>query len=175
MKCIVYIATSIDGYIATKSGDVDWLMEVDNPHNDDFGFGKFIDSIDALVMGRNTYEKVLSFDNWPYTKPVYLLSSTIKSVPVDLKGKVIVVNKDIPTLLSNLEEQGMKRLYIDGGFVIQSFLERDLIDEMIITRVPTVLGEGISLFRPMEKRLKFEHIKTEVLLGELVMSQYKRK
>lgn len=125
-------------------------------------------------MGRKTYEKVLSFGDWPYTKPVYVLSSIIKNVPEDLEGKVIVVNKKIPTLLAILEEQGMKRLYIDGGFVIQSFLEKDLIDEMIITRIPTVLGEGIPLFRTMDKRLKFEHVKTEVLLGELVMSKYKR-
>lgn len=174
MKCNVYIATSLDGFIATKEGGLDWLMEIDNPTGDDFGFGEFIESIDALVMGRNTFEMVVSFGQWPYTKPVYVLSSTLTSIPQYLQDKAFLVNGEIEEVLKNLELKGLKNLYIDGGKVIQSFLEKDLINEMIITRIPIVLGEGIALFSSMNKSIKFSHVKTEVLLGEMVKSHYRK-
>ena len=81
MTCYVYIAQSLDGYIAGPNGELDWLYEVENPDDSDFGYAEFIDQVDALVMGRNTFEMVLSFDVWPYTKPVYVASSTLESVP----------------------------------------------------------------------------------------------
>jgi len=174
MNCKVYIATSIDGFIATKDGGVDWLMEIENPNNDDFGFADFIEGVDALVMGRNTFEKVLTFGDWVYSKPVYVLSSTLKSIPESLYGKAFLIGGDIKDVLHTLENKGLTNLYIDGGKVIQSFLELDLIDEMTITRIPRVLGEGIPLFESMSNCIKFSHVKTEVLLDELVKTHYKK-
>ena len=147
MTNIVYIATSTDGFIATKDGGIDWLMEVPNPDNSDYGFAEFIDSIDALVMGRKTYEKVLSFDcEWPYSKKVFVLSNSLKNIDPSVEGKADVIKGALKNVIKKLNDNGYKNLYIDGGATIQSFLKENLIDEMIITIVPATLGEGIPVF-----------------------------
>ena len=157
MRNIVYIATSRDGFIATKDGDIDWLLEIPNPDNSDYGFAEFIDSIDALVMGRNTYEKVLSFGiEWPYSKKVFVLSNTLKSVDSTVEGKVEIVKGELKEVVKNLNEAGYEKLYIDGGKTIQSFLREDMIDEMIISKIPKTLGEGISLFENNNHETKFK-------------------
>ncbi len=174
MKCKVYIATSLDGYIANKNGSVDFLMDIDNPTNDDLGFSDFIENMDAIIMGKNTFDFVAQYaNNWIYTKPVYVLSSTLKEIPKVLKDKAFLVNSNIDVLLTDLQNQGMSNFYIDGGKLIQSFLEKDLIDEMIITTIPTLLGEGIPLFKNSGVK-KFKLIKSEVLIKQLVKSWYKR-
>jgi len=81
MPIIVYIATSLDGHIAKKDGSIDWLMEVPNPDNSDYGFSEFIERIDGIIMGRNTFETVVGFDQWPYSKPVFVLSNNLKKPP----------------------------------------------------------------------------------------------
>jgi dihydrofolate reductase len=149
MTIFVYIAVSIDGYIAKSDGGIDWLMEISNNDNSDYGFSEFMDGIDAIVMGRNTFEKVLSFGEWPYNKPVFVLTTTLKSVPSGMEKKAEIVNGDIEQIVDMLNERGFQNLYVDGGKVIQSFLEKDLIDEMIITRVSVLLGRGIPLFNNM--------------------------
>lgn len=174
MKCSVYIAKSIDGFIATKEGRVDFLMEIDNPNSDDFGFCEFLNSVDALIMGRNTFEFVAQYaDEWVYTKPVYVLSSTLKEIPKVLEGKAFLVNSDMDTLLNKLQKEGMNNFYIDGGKMIQSFLEKDLIDEMIITTIPTLLGEGIPLFGNSGVK-NFELVDSEILINQLIKTTYKR-
>jgi dihydrofolate reductase len=174
MSNIVYIATSIDGYIAKKDGGLDWLNEVPNPDGSDFGFGDFMDSIDAIIMGRNTFEIVLSFGEWPYTKPVFVLSNTLKNVPANLKDKAEVLTGTPNSIIKEMHSRKFFNLYIDGGKTIQEFLKQDLIDEMIITRIPRILGEGIPLFGKSTKEQKFEHIKTEIFNNSLVKSHYKR-
>ncbi len=174
MSNIVYIATSIDGYIAKKDGGIDWLMDIPNPNNSDFGFSEFINKIDAIVMGRNTFELVLTFGNWPYNKPVFVLSKTIKSVPKNLTGKVEILNKSPHTVVKELNSRNYFSLYIDGGKTIQEFLKQELIDEIIITRIPILLGEGIPLFDTLAKEQKYEHIKTDIINNVLVKSRYKR-
>ena len=120
MTRYVYIAQSLDGYIAGPDGDLDWLNNIPNPENDDFGFAYFLNQIDAIVMGRNTYEKVLSFGMWPYSKPVFVASSTMQSVPSEYADKVEIVNL-IPTeIIKMLKSRDMSDLYIDGGALIQS-------------------------------------------------------
>lgn len=121
MKTIVYIAQSLDGFIAKKDGDITWLEEFPNPDGSDFGFSDFMKKIDALLMGRNTYEKVLTFEFWPYEKPVYVISNTIKVVPENLEGKVFIVRGEILEILESLENKGLKSIYVDGGKLIQSF------------------------------------------------------
>jgi dihydrofolate reductase len=170
----VYLATSLDGFIATSDGGLDWLDEIPNPEGHDFGYVKFMNGIDAIVMGRKTFEKILTFDSWPYDKPVYVLSRSKVLVRKDLETKVEIINENPKTLVAHLKELGHQNLYIDGGITIQGFLEEDLIDEMIITRVPVLLGNGITLFGKLNRRLYFNHKKTEVLNEILVKSYYTR-
>lgn len=175
MANIVYIACSLDGFIARKDGSIDWLMDIPNPDNSDYGFSAFLKRIDGILMGRNTFETVLSFGQWPYTKPVYVLSSTLKEVPPHLRDKAEVVQGDLPGIIASLKSKGIKHLYIDGGRTIQSFLKQDLIDELIITRIPILLGSGIPLFVDMDRELKFELTQTDILNKDLVKSTYSRK
>lgn len=181
MSNIVYIATSLDGYIADKDGGVDWLHSIPNPEGNDFGFAEFLAGIDALVMGRNTYEAILAFDldlesQWPYPKPVYVVSTSAVGVPAALEGKVFPLQPGSPgALVSQLAEQGHQRLYIDGGKTIQGFMEEGLVDEMIITQIPIVLGGGMSLFGELAEPQAFELVSSEVLLGAMVKNHYRRR
>lgn len=175
MSNIVYIATSLDGYIATKEGGLDWLHAIPNPTASDFGFADFMQGIDALVMGRNTYEMVLSFGgDWPYSKKVFVLSNSLKNVDYSVKDKAEVINGELSDIVKKLNNMGFNNLYIDGGQTIQGFLKEDLIDELIITKVPIILGDGIPLFNIQEQPLKLEHCSTEVLDAGLVKSHYKK-
>ena len=126
-----------------------------------------------LSWGRNTFEKVLEFDDWPYEQLVFVLSNTLKKVPEYLIDRVEIVSGDLKTILEDLEKRELKNLYVDGGKTIQSFLKEDLIDEMIITTVPILLGDGIPLFGHLERDLKFKCVKVE-LLGDLVKHYYER-
>jgi dihydrofolate reductase len=175
MANYVYIATSLDGYVATKAGGIEWLMELPNPDNNDYGYAEFMKNIDALVMGRNTFEKVLTFGDWFYKKTVFVLSNTLKDIPAELTGKVEIVNGDLEAIMKNLANRGFNNLYIDGGKVIQSFLQEDLIDELIITKIPVLLGDGIPLFGKFDQQMKFIHVKTEIFENGLVKSWYSRK
>jgi dihydrofolate reductase len=149
-------------------------MEIPNPDQSDYGFAEFMSGIDALVMGRNTFETVLGFGSWPYSTPVFVLSETLKEVPDSVSDRAEIISGPLGTVLTRLRERGYLNLYVDGGRVIQSFLAEDLVDEMIITRVPVLLGEGIPLFGRLTKRLKFEHKKTELLNEALSKSHYVR-
>jgi dihydrofolate reductase len=174
MKNIVYIATSMDGYIATKDGGLDWLNEIGDP-DCGIGFSEFMDSIDALVMGRNTYEKVLSFGvEWPYLKKVFVLSNTLKKVDPSVAGKAEVINGTLKEIIGKLNDVGYEHLYIDGGKTIQSFLKEDLIDEMIITKVPAVLGEGIPLFENNDHESRFKLVASMEGNNGAIQFHYKR-
>lgn len=146
MKISVYIATSLDGYIAQADGGLDWLERTPTP-GEDFGFKEFMDNVDVLVMGRHTYEVVSGFDNWPYQKRVIVLSHTLDSVIKEAE----LFSGQIDDLLKQLENDGIKHIYLDGGITISKFLEQGLVDEMIITVIPIILGKGIPLFNPMSK------------------------
>ncbi|MCG9626648.1 dihydrofolate reductase family protein [Vibrio mediterranei] len=175
MANIVYIGTSLDGYIADKNNGLDWLHDMPNPEGSDFGFAEFMDRVDGLVMGRNTLEIVLSFGvDWPYSKPVFVLSNTLTKVPEGYEDKVFLVNGKLSEIVSDLNSKGYKNLYIDGGKTIQSFLAEDLIDEMIITTIPTLLGGGISLFGELDKPLKFKHVSADRYLDCIVKNRYVR-
>ena len=175
MKNIVYIATSIDGYIATPEGGLDWLENLPNPGNNDFGFNDFMNTIDAIVMGRNTFEKVLLFGSWPYNKKVFVLSNTLKVIPEKLSEKAEIVSGDIPDIVSKLNKNGFSNLYIDGGKTIQSFLKFDLIDEMIISNVSLLLGKGIPLFAFLNEPIDFIVKKTNKVNENLVQTHYIRQ
>ena len=175
MANIVYIATSIDGFITDRNGGLDWLNMVPNPENDDLGWVDFMNRVDALVMGRLTFETVCSFDcDWPYIKPVFVLSNSLTAVPDGYEDKVELVNGSLDEVVAEINQKGYKNLYIDGGKTIQSFLKKDLIDELIVTTIPILLGGGSPLFSNLPKEQKYEFVKTETLLGQLVKHYYKR-
>jgi len=175
-KNIVFIATSIDGFIADKEGGLDWLHSIPNPDINDMGYGELIDRVDALIMGRVTFETVCGFDcDWPYTKPVFVLSNSLKNIDEKYKDKVQLVNGDIKDVVKELNHKGFKILYIDGGTTIQSFLKEDLIDEMIITTIPILLGGGFPLFNETPNKLSFELKESKVFLNQIVQNHFIRK
>jgi dihydrofolate reductase len=174
-KNSVYIATSLDGYIADKNGGIEWLDSISIPDDEDMGYVKFTEGIDALVMGRSTFETVLGFDvDWPYKKPVFVLSNSLNQIPESHKGKAHLVKGTLAQILEQIHKKGCPRLYIDGGKTIQSFLKQDLIDEMIITIFPVLLGGGSPLFSELPEELDFELVESKVYLNQLVQHHYRR-
>ena len=175
-KNSVFIATSLDGYIADKNGGIDWLHSIPNPDNIDMGYGEFTSQIDALVMGRTTFETVCGFDmDWPYQKPVFVLSNTLTQIPEKYKGKAHLVKGTLAEILDQIHQQGYHHLYIDGGTTIQGFLKEDLIDDMTITVIPILLGGGSPLFSELPKELEFECVRSEVYLDKIAQNHYVRK
>ncbi len=175
MSNFVFIATSLDGYIADNKGDIDWLNDYPNPNQDDLGYLAFMSQIDALLMGRGTFEKVASFDcEWPYEKPVFVISHSMSVVPEGYEDKIELVAGDIEDVISQIKAKGHENLYIDGGKTIQSCLQADVIDELIITTIPVLLGDGISLFGQLPQRRHFKHVSSKSYLDFLVTNRYIR-
>ncbi|NND31963.1 MAG: dihydrofolate reductase [Saprospiraceae bacterium] len=171
----VFIATSLDGYIAGKNGEIEWLHSTPNPDNIDMGYGEFTSRIDALVMGRNSFETVCGFEmDWPYQKPLFVLSNTLNEIPEEFKDKAELVKGTLREILDKIHEKGFHQLYIDGGITIQRFLQEDLIDDMIITIIPILLGGGIPLFGQLSQSLDFECTDTKLYLGKVVQNHFKR-
>ena len=174
MRTIVYIGTSLDGFIARKDGNIDWLTQFAD-EDAIRAYEEFMSRIDAIVIGKGTFEKVLGFSSWPYEKEVFVLSTSIKEVPDIVREKVTVLSMEPGELLSYLSGKGFSDIYIDGGKVIQGFLKKDLIDELIISKAPILIGSGIPLFGYLDIDLQFRHIRTEAYSNGLVRSYYERK
>ncbi|MBO3697598.1 dihydrofolate reductase family protein [Roseivirga sp. E12] len=174
-KNSVYIGTSLDGYIADSDGKIDFLDTFTFPEGEDMGYYAFMDRIDALVMGRVTFETVLGFNvPWPYQKPVYVLSNTLEQLPADYEDKAHLIKGPLKEVLANIHKQGHSRLYIDGGSTIQSFLKEDLIDEMIITTIPVLVGGGHPLFGEVNQTLIFECANTQRFADKVVQNRFLR-
>ncbi len=171
----IFMGISLDGYVADKNNSVEWLNAYPQEQGPKSHFSLFMESMDAIIMGRATFEMVHSFGVWPYTKPVVVLSKSLTSLPPEYEGKASLCADDIKDVLLNTFRKGYKELYIDGGAVVRSFLAMDFIDSMTLTQVPVLLGGGVSLFGELAEPLKFTHVHTEVLDGGLVMSGYMRK
>lgn len=171
----VFIGASLDGYIADKNGGLGFLDAIPEINTIDTGYDAFTANIDALVMGRVTFETVLGFGiEWPYKKPVFVLSNTMKEVPVEYKDKVFLVSGSLKEVVKDINDKGYWRLYIDGGKTIQSFLKEDLIDEMIITTIPILIGGGSSLFGELDTHLEFECTKSIVFADKIVQNHFRR-
>ena len=173
-EAVVFIAASLDGYIARSDGDLDWLVGRSESDGGDHGYADFMESIDTLVMGRKTFEKVLSFDPWPYTGTrVIVLSTGSVGVPDALKSTVEVVSLEPEALLRYLGVTGARRVYVDGGQTIQRFLRAGLIHEMTVTRAPVLIGSGVPLFGGLSEDIEWEHIETQAFSNGLVQSRYR--
>jgi dihydrofolate reductase len=181
MKCSVYIATSVDGYIALPDGDVDWLDTAGNLDADmgseDMGFKSFINSVDCMIMGRKCMEMISSMnltpEQWPYGDiHIVSLSNTVKEPPKNLQGKVEMYSGNIQDLILKLENSGFKHAYIDGGSTITSFINLKLINEMTITKAPVLLGEGIPLFGKINQRVKLKNAKAVAFQNEFIQVKY---
>jgi dihydrofolate reductase len=170
MTASVFVGTSLDGFIARPNGDLDFLPEGGGePH----GYNEFIATIDALVIGRKTFETVLAFPVWPYgDKRVVVLSSR----PVDfspVRGGVVEQMAGSPAeIVAKLAASGAHHLYVDGGITIQNFLRAGLVQRLIITRVPVLIGDGIPLFGALPRDLRLHHVATQHYPSGLVKSEY---
>lgn len=171
MTISIFCGASVDGFIARMDGGLDWLPEGDGePH----GYEEFMAGVDAVVMGRNTFEKVLTLGPWPFgAKRVVVLSSR----PVDLSkaaGGVVEQMAGTPAeIVARLAASGASNLYVDGGITIQRFLRAGLIQRLVITRVPVLIGSGIPLFGDLPRDLRLEHVSTRQFPSGLVQSEYK--
>ncbi|MBI9044960.1 MAG: dihydrofolate reductase [Anaerolineaceae bacterium] len=174
MESTVYIATSVDGFIARENGSIDWLPSGGESESEDYGYQDFMNSVDALIMGRNTYEMVLSFGDWPYgKKPVVVLSSQQLEVPERISDTVSIMCATPGEIVQQLTEQGYQHLYIDGGKTIQEFMREGLIQNLIITKIPILIGSGIPLFGALPQDIRLHHIETIQFENGLVQSKYK--
>lgn len=171
----VFIATSLDGFIARPDGSIDWLDEANTrvPEGEDCGYAAFMDSVDALLMGRKTYETVLTFGDWPYDhQSVYVLSDQLTSLAEGVPDTVRLIRGDIPNVVSELRDRGHRKVYVDGGKTIQSLLAAGIVDEITITRIPVLLGAGRSLFGELPGDLALKHVSTRSYSFGFVQSTY---
>ncbi len=170
MKTSVFVGTSLDGFIARADGSFDFLHGSggSEPH----GYEEFFATVDALLIGRNTFETVLRFDTWPYgTKPVFVLSSRpLRSSPPGTG--VERVSGPPAEVLAALASRNLKHVYVDGGVTIQHFLKAGAIDRLTISRVPVLIGSGIPLFGTLERDITLRHVATRVYASGLVQSEY---
>ena len=170
MTISVFIGTSVDGFIARPNDALDFLPEGGGePH----GYTEFMAGIDALVIGRKTFETVLAFPEWPYgDKRVVVLSSTKLDFSAVRGGNVEQMSGSPAEIVSKLAAGGAHNLYIDGGITIQRFLRAGLIQRLIITRVPVLIGDGIPLFGSLPRDIRLQHVATRHYSSGLVQTEY---
>ena len=168
----VFIATSLDGYIARPDGDIDWLLARDDA-SEDHGYTTFIADKRAIVMGRGTYEKALSFDGWPYAQPVVVLTRTLTQVPQALRGRVRFSDQAPSALMQEFAQQGIDRVYVDGGQVVQAFLRAGLVTDMVLTVVPVLIGAGKPLFGALTGDVSLALTGSRHFASGLVQSTYR--
>lgn len=180
MKGSVFIAVTVDGYIATRDGGVDFLNDFQDDEESGSSFNDFMASVDAIVMGRKTFDKVVSFgkEMYPYGKTplvVWTRSPDHVTVPDYCKGTVLCTSQTPTLLMDELKAQGHGHVYIDGGTTVQSFLEAGMVQDMIITQVPVLLGDGIRLFGKLDQATKLDHINTKTFPSGMVSTHYRLK
>lgn len=175
--CSVFCGVSLDGFIARPDGALDFLEGDGTAEMGDHGYEAFVAGIDAIVMGRNTFEVVLGFRQWPYAKKVFVLSSGAVNLSAAqaLGADVELLHATPQEVVRQLAARGYKHLYIDGGATVQRFLRAGLIDRLIITHVPVLIGQGIRLFGPLDMDLRLKLASSCSFPGGLVQSEYLRR
>lgn len=168
----VFIATSLDGFIARMDGRLDWL-EGANQAGEDHGYEAFVATMDGLVMGRATFNVALGFEPWPYTLPIIVLSTRLNAddVPEAIADQVALA-RSVAEARDLAAQKGWQRSYVDGGATIRSFLRDGAIQDMVITRIPILLGSGLPLFGPLDRDIALHHIETQSFPSGLVQSRY---
>jgi dihydrofolate reductase len=172
----VFLGMSVDGFIARLDGDLSWLVgdsEVGGAPDDgsggDFGFSEFVSGIDALVMGRSTYDVIAPMEEWPYQgRPVHVLSTTLAA---DADPR-IVVHRSFEDAVAAVEAAGYRRVYVDGGRTVHTFLAAGLISDLTLSRVPVLIGTGHTPFGALPADVALEHQHTEVFAGGMVQTTY---
>jgi len=173
MRTTVFCATSLDGFIARENGAIDWLGSPPEEGGEDYGYQAFMDSVDVLVMGRNTFDIILPFEPWPYEgKPVTVLTHRPLELPERLKGRVDVQAGEPRQILKKLKARKYEHAYIDGGRTIQDFLRSGLIDRLVITRLPILIGSGIPLFDKLPHDIRLQLRQSRSFPDGLVQSDY---
>jgi dihydrofolate reductase len=170
----VFMAVSLDGFVAREDFGLDWLMKK-RTQGEDHGYDEFMESVDGLVIGSGSFRTTLTFGAWPYEKPVFVLSSTLKDsgVPAELRDKVSITGQSPLQVMASLPEKGWKRAYIDGGKVIQSFLREGLIDDMTVTIVPILIGAGKRMFGALDGDVDLQLLATKQFPSGLLSMKYK--
>ncbi len=170
----VFIAASADGFVARKDHSLDWLMkQSDDPENK--SYENFIANIDVIVMGSGSYKTVLGFDAWPYEIPVMVMSNTLTpaDIPARLEGKVELTNLAPTALMEVLYLKDYKHAYVDGGKLVQSFIREGLVEDMTITLIPILIGDGIRLFGDIKDDIDLELIKSYSYNAGFVQNHYR--
>lgn len=169
MKTSVFVGTSLDGFIARENDGLDFLPA--DP-GEDHGYREFFDSVDVLIIGRRLYDVALGFESWPYgAKQVFVLS-TKDIAPPPAGAAVERLSGEPAEVLAIVERRGFQHAYVDGGITIQRFLNAGLIDRLVITTVPVLIGTGIPLFGPLDHDIRLRHVRTKVLGSGLIQSEY---
>ena len=170
MKASVFVGTSVDGFIARRNGSFDFLpADGGEPH----GYNEFIATVDTLVIGRNTYETVLAFPDWPYGKKRVVVLSSRPINFSSLRGARVEQMAGSPAqIVAKLAASGAKHLYVDGGITIQRFLAEGMIQRLVITRVPVLIGEGIPLFGALPRDMQLRHVSTKSYPSGMVQTEY---
>lgn len=173
-KLSAFVGVSLDGFIARKNGDTDFLIDRHDRKNEDYGYRKFLNKIDVVFVGRKTYEMALTFKEWPYKgKRVFVLSDGTPEIPESLGSDVMVMHGNPKVLVDLFSEGGYTRICVDGGNTIQRFIAAGKLNEITITTVPVIIGEGIPLFGSLNRDLKLTHISTWVFDNGYVQSKYR--
>ena len=169
----VFIATSLDGYVAREDHQIDWLIKYDS-NGEDHGYDAFIADKDCLVMGRGSYETVRGFSEWPYNIPVIVMSKSLSQndIPIELKDKIEISTSSPAELMQALENRGWKKAYIDGGKLVQSFIREGFVTDLCITTIPILIGNGISLFGHINADIDLELKNSQSFQTGMVQSLY---
>lgn len=171
----VYIAVSVDGCIARQDHTIDWLMK-QQTEGEDHGGEAFFTGLDGIVMGANSFRTVLGFDvPWPYTVPLVVMSRTLTAddIPEPLRDKVRIAAGAPAAVMEGLGAEGWNRVWIDGGALVQSFLRAGLIEDMVLTTIPILIGDGIRLFGDLDADIDLTHVDTRSFPSGLVQTTWK--
>ncbi len=172
MHASVYIATSLDGFIAGEDGDLEWLTGAD-PGDSDYGFAEFVASVDALVMGRNTFDFVMATGEWVYgDKPIFVLSHRPLDLPNGFPGRAESMELSPHAVAAECDRRGLDHVYVDGGETIQSFLRAGLVRRIIITRLPVLIGSGIPLFGPLRADIDLALVRSTPYENGWIQDEY---
>lgn len=173
MHCAAYLGMSLDGFIAGPNDELDWLDELDHIDGVDYGYAQFMASVDALIMGRRTFETVIGLvEEWPYDKPVLVMSSTLTELPNHASGCEIFGGTPAEAI-AECKSRGWSKLYVDGGKLASGFANEKLLDELIISVLPVALGEGVAVFGALTDHTWFDHVSTESFANGMVQHTYK--